>query len=249
VNSYHNVEWTPERIERFWNHYSTNAAARGTYFSSQFGSAIVRLVRRRVRLTGTLVDQGCGRGDLIEVFLRQGFPCKAIDSSAQAVDRVRERFARHPVFRGGSVGPLDSIPLLDGEAGAVFLIEVLEHLSPDDAARAFAELRRVIQPGGHLIVTVPNEEDLDAKAVACPECGCVFHRMQHVQRFDPQSLARLITGFGFEAVFVRSVNLKDYAGNGLTGAIGVVRRATRAFRRRPNPHLMAVGRRLPACSP
>lgn len=242
---YHSVEWTPERIERFWNFYGTNAAAHGSYFSGQFGGAILRLTRRHVTLSDPLVDLGCGPGFLVEELLRQGYACKAVDSSREAIERVRERFAGRAGFLGGVVGSLDHLPLQDGEAGALFLIEVLEHLSPAFMATALSESRRVLRPGGHLIVTVPNEEDLAAHSVACPDCGCVFHRMQHVQSFSRHSLAQQIGSFGFDVVIASSLHLKYFAGNWLTRPLGAVRHRARVLRRRPNPHLLAVARRPP----
>ena len=113
------------------------------------------------------------------------------------------------------MGTLDHTPLADGEAGAVFLIEVLEHLSPEFSTRAVSEMRRVLRPAGHLILTVPNEEDLGAQAVACPDCGRVFHHMQHVQSFSRQSLARLLQAAGFEVVFVAGLDLKSPSGDSL----------------------------------
>lgn len=240
---YHTVEWTPERIERFWNFYGTNAAAHGSYFSGQFGEAILRFVRRHVTLSGTLVDLGCGPGFLVEQLLRQGYVCKAVDSSQEAVERVRGRFAGHPDFRGGEVGSLDRLPLREGEAGALFLIEVLEHLSPAFMAKAFAEFRRVLRPGGHVIITVPNDEDLAANSVACPDCGCVFHRMQHVQRFGQESLAEELRRAAFDVLLVTAVNLKHFTGRWPRRSVGLVKHLTRRLRHRPIPHLLAIGRR------
>ena len=85
---YHAVDWTPARIEGFWNFYSQNAAAHASYFSGRFGGAVLRLVRRRVNLDDPVLDLGCGRGHLVEEVLWQGLPCQAVDSSAEAVDRV-----------------------------------------------------------------------------------------------------------------------------------------------------------------
>ena len=240
---YHTVEWTPERIERFWNYYSKNAGAHASYFSGRFGRAILRLVCRRVHLGGTVVDLGCGPGFLVDELLRQGFSCKAIDASPEAVERACARFGGRPGFLGGAVGILDCLPLGDGEAGAIFLIEVLEHLGSDLTTKAFAEMRRVLRPGGHLVITVPNEEDLSANAVACPDCGCVFHRMQHVQSFSEQSLGRLLAAADFEPVFVAGLNLRYFAGGRMAAAVGHLRHLVRALRRRPSPHLLAVGRR------
>jgi SAM-dependent methyltransferase len=243
---YHSIDWTPERIQRFWDFYSSNAAAHASYFSRRFGRAIIRLVQRHGRLTGPAVDFGCGPGDFVEELLRLGVSCKAIDVSVEAVDRVQRRFAGRPGFLGAFAGSLDRLPLQDGEAGAIFLIEVLEHLTPETAALAGVEFRRVLQPGGHVIVTVPNEEDLQANAVACPDCGCVFHRMQHVQRFSRESLSEWLVGVGFQPVFVAGLHLKHFAGSWMIRPVGLLKHRIRRLRHRPNPHLVAIARILPA---
>ena len=242
---YHRVEWTPERIQRFWNFHTGSAATREAYFSRRFGRAIIHLARRQAGLTGPVVDFGCGPGDLVEELLRLGFSCKAIDVSVEAVDHVQERFAGHPRFLGAFVGSLERLPLQDGEAGSIFLIEVLEHLTPDTAGLACAEFRRVLRSGGHLIVTVPNEEDLQANVVACPDCGCIFHRMQHVQRFSRESLSDWLAGGGFAPVFVARLHLKHFTGNWAIRPIGLLRHLVRRLRHRPDPHLVAIARLLP----
>ena len=182
---YHPIEWTPERIERFWNFYSANAAAHGSYFSKQFGGAILALVRGGCVSRARSWILGCGPGYFLEHLLRHGLACKAIDSSVEAVALVQARRRDGRVFSAplwaGWIGSRST----DGEAGAVFLIEVMEHLTPDQTVVTYAEISRILRPGGHLIITVPNAEDLEANSVACPECGCVFHRMQHLSGSRP----------------------------------------------------------------
>jgi hypothetical protein len=51
------------------------------------------------------------------------------------------------------MGDLLNIPLQDGELDGVILTEVLEHC--EDPFRAIAEVRRVLKPGGMLLVTSP----------------------------------------------------------------------------------------------
>ena len=70
---YHEVKWTPEHIQRFWNFFSTNTAAHESYFSKQFSRVIVNLSRRRIKIAGPVVDMGCGPGYLLDELLRQGF--------------------------------------------------------------------------------------------------------------------------------------------------------------------------------
>ncbi len=46
------------------------------------------------------------------------------------------------------------LPLADGCADAVLFSEILEHLVDPD--QALDELRRVLRPGGHLMLSTPN---------------------------------------------------------------------------------------------
>jgi len=46
-----------------------------------------------------------------------------------------------------------SLPFADGEFQNVLCMSVLEHL--EDPPRAIAEMRRILQPGGHCIISVP----------------------------------------------------------------------------------------------
>lgn len=240
---YHEVKWNADTTRKFWDFYGTNSAAEDTYFSKKFARRIVGLARTRAPLSGCTVDMGCGPGFLTEELLAQGLSCIAIDSSPQSLERVRKQLGDHPGFIRAEVGTLDAIPLADAEAGSMFLIEVLEHLAGDARDRVLSEIARVIAPGGHLIVTVPNEEDLDAKKIACPECGCVFHRMQHQQRLDAVLLSSLLDGHGFEPVFVEALNFRHFPDRALGWWIRQALRWIPAIGGAQLPHLIAIARR------
>lgn len=56
------------------------------------------------------------------------------------------------------VGSADAVPFKDGEFDSVLSTQVFEHLEfPEKAA---AEIYRVLKPGGHLLVTVPQWNEL-----------------------------------------------------------------------------------------
>ena len=60
---------------------------------------------------------------------------------------------------GPDVGAdIQALPFRAGAFDAVKATEVLEHVP--DVARALAECRRVLRPGGHLVITVPFLERL-----------------------------------------------------------------------------------------
>jgi len=49
-----------------------------------------------------------------------------------------------------------------------------------------------------VMITTPNEENLEKGEVICPECGCTFHRMQHINTYSSEDLTNLMMKYGFE---------------------------------------------------
>lgn len=244
-NVYHEVKWTRDHVRRFWDFYAANRAADVNYFSRRFGSRIVRLAGRVAPLSGTVVDVGCGPGFLTAELLRRGHEVKAIDSSICSIERVRERFGGLSRFRGASVAELDDLPLARGEAGAVFMIEVLEHLPRGSWDRVVAEFARVVRPGGLLVVTTPNDEDLDASKIACPECGSVFHDMQHLESVDRRAMQRLLDRNGFEPTLVSGLNFRHYPDRPIGRLVRLFFESLPMLGVPPTPHLIAIGQRRP----
>jgi 2-polyprenyl-3-methyl-5-hydroxy-6-metoxy-1,4-benzoquinol methylase len=98
--------------------------------------------------TGTLVDVGCGTGDLWRA---------AHDRFARYVGIDAVRYPDLPADVSFERGDLDRdpLPVADASADATAAVEVIEHL---ENPRAFVrELVRVTRPGGWVVVTTPNQ--------------------------------------------------------------------------------------------
>ena len=137
--------------------------------------------------TRTLLDVGCGRGDLLH----------AIDvpfSVGTDLARRGIRFVRRPAM----VSSMLSLPFPDRSFDVVLCAETLEHLDPADLVRATAELRRIARKS--LVVTVPYQEDLLAWSTRCSRCGTVFHLYGHRNVFSPERLKALFPGAAHYAV-------------------------------------------------
>ena len=207
----HSIDWNREKTGRFWNWWSMRAE-RTSYFSRQAGEAVLAFVEERLALSSTRVlDYGCGTGHFTRKLLDRGARTQAVDFSTDSVAQTRVRVGNDPCFDGAVVADGLPLPLPDAGFDVVFALEVIEHLLPADRDPTLAELARLTRLGGHVIITTPNQEDLAAGEQMCPECGCVFHRMQHVSSWSARSLSETMLRHGFATVETRSLLFKPYA--------------------------------------
>jgi len=97
-----------------------------------------------------LLDAGCGRGGVVEQINTGEFQMMGVDPDALSL--VEHRLPAGAMLR--AAGFLDQLPFRSASFDLVISSWVLEHL-PRPAA-AFAEVARVLRPGGHFITLAPN---------------------------------------------------------------------------------------------
>lgn len=232
----HELEWTPERVGRLWAFYGSSPAYGGQYFSRHSGRAIVERAEREIGLRGKRVlDFGCGRGDLLAHLVGRGIFAAGLEFSAESAAEATARLEGEPLFGGVEVAGALPSSLAGGSFDAVFLVEVIEHLLDDQLGPTLAEVRRLLAPGGCVVVTAPNEEDLAANAVQCPQCGATFHRWQHQRSLSAASVAGLFAAYGFEPKVATGLDW------GLTGRARLRRLLAHPRSRPGRPHLLYIG--------
>jgi len=108
----------------------------------------------------SILDVGCGRGELLYYCAKQGVGATGVDYSQDAVALVKERTVRLlPEPQRGLVRVVcDDIARfsLEGTFDAIFCIEVLEHLTDVQIRSLLEKARTHLKPEGRLIVTTPN---------------------------------------------------------------------------------------------
>jgi SAM-dependent methyltransferase len=103
-------------------------------------------------LSGHWLDFGCADGGYDEELLERGL--EAVSGVDVEEDRISEAKRRN--LRNATYVTFDGsyLPFGDGTFDGTFMNEVLEHVADED--RALAEARRVLKPGGVLVVISPN---------------------------------------------------------------------------------------------
>lgn len=121
-----------------WDYYPTYLAK----------LSAVRAYLRALPPGTRVLDAGCGEGVLVEEF-----------AGRLAILGIDEHYCS-PHVQQASV---TSLPFNAGSFERCLCLDVLEHLPYDQQARALGELRRVLIPGGELLVTVPNLAHLQSR--------------------------------------------------------------------------------------
>lgn len=185
----------------------------------------------RITRIGAVLDVGCGRGAWLAAMRRWGFRCHGVEPSAEACARARE------LGLDVACGQLWDAGYPDACFDVVRFNHVLEHLH--DPGRALAEARRVLRPGGLLIVAVPNHAGIARQAFRQAE-DVPFHLFA----FTPPTLERFLTAAGLEVLELRTqtphpfnvyAHFLSHARRMLAGAPPAMREGAEAFLSSENP--------------
>jgi len=189
------MDWTPERVRRFWD-YESGFPER--YFTYSRSGSLVKRLRRHIGGVERALDLGCGRGYLSEALLELGIGVAAADHSPESVAFVESRLKGRPGFLGAFV--VSDVEAPDQKFDAIFVIEVIEHLTDPALGELFDRVRKFAAPGALVVMTTPNREQLEEKMVFCPACNHALHRWGHVRSWSDESLGTYVRGQGWEII-------------------------------------------------
>lgn len=205
------LAWTPEQIQRFWDYWSSRPDQHAHYFARQVGKGVCKFLENVVAVSGKRVlDYGAGPGYLAELLLQRGAHVSAVEYSERGVGELNRRFCRDRFWAGAKQFNGKRLPWDDDAFDLICCLETIEHLLAADLNVVLRELHRVLRPGGWLLLTTPNAENLQAQTVFCPQCACEFHRWQHVRRWTARSLAEHLTKLDYEVQFCDGLSFHEF---------------------------------------
>ena len=147
--------------------------------------ATIRMIPAETR---SILDAGCGNGAFINTIVKL-FPDKferivGLDSSIEALQHVKTEKINK------SIG---SMPFETDSFDLVSSLEVLEHLPEQEFREGISEIQRVSKK--HILISVPNNENIAQSLVLCPKCCCAFNSYFHMRSFKKETLSNLFTSF------------------------------------------------------
>lgn len=138
---------------------------------------------------GPVADVGCGPGRITAHLHGHGIDAFGIDLSPVMIEIARRE---HPHLRF-EVGSMTNLALADASVAGVVAWYSLIHVPDDEVSSVFAHFRRVLRPGGPLLLSfhVGDESQLKTQ-------GYGGHPMKvHVHRRRPARMAAWLRAAGF----------------------------------------------------
>ena len=180
-------------LSRLWLS-AVNSTCKQVCRLMELGSALGRQ-RRELRSMyigsgspGRLLEIGCGSGRFLNRMRKAGWAVEGIDFDPVVAARVEEKFGI-PV----AIGSLPDLGYTEGTYDVVAMSQVIEHV-PDPAV-LLKERRRVLRPGGRLVLSTPNARSVAHRIFGRHWRGLEPPRHQHV--FTPAALSRCAKDCGF----------------------------------------------------
>jgi SAM-dependent methyltransferase len=161
---------------------------------------MLRFAGARLPVGARVLDVGCGAAPGLRYFDACGMVAVGCDVSAAALAAAREALPAARLVRCDLEAPL---PFAAGTFHLALLSEVVEHVAA--LPTLLAEVRRVLRPGGAIVLTTPNLWDVRRLVGALGGPTWTGHLdPTHVNLQDRRTLRRHLIAAGFHAVRVRA---------------------------------------------
>lgn len=142
-------------------------------------------------VTGTnMADIGCGRGGFVNWLAGSGWQgrCCGIDVDTRSLCSTAVQ-PENVSFRNGDAL---NLPFADESLDLVTCFHVLEHIR--NLHGVLAEAARVLRPGGHLLIEVPDAESYATRPVGT---AFWFSIREHINHFTARALRAALKACGF----------------------------------------------------
>lgn len=140
-----------------------------------------------------VIDLGCGLGYFTNMIASRGATCVGMDLDGECID-----YCSKYMMGIYHLGDITDIPYPDNSFNKVLCTEVLEHVEHNE--KVLEEIKRVIEPGGILVVSVPCSEGVYKslfKRIGHDSVDAGSREYHHHKGYTRGELTRLLESHGF----------------------------------------------------
>ncbi|MEN8226319.1 MAG: class I SAM-dependent methyltransferase [Bacteroidota bacterium] len=188
--------------EKYISHSKTNKGLTNILFhqARKFTIRYKRNIAKKYSSAPSILDYGCGTGDFLHAMKHAGFNCTGLEPNATAREHAVSNYGLS-VIRENELGAI-----ADSSLGCISLWHVLEHVYPLE--ERLQQFYSKLQPGGTLIVAVPNMSSFDARKYKSH--WAAYDVPRHIYHFTPETLLRLMERIGFAHIKTKPMRLDAF---------------------------------------
>lgn len=156
-----------------------------------------------------ILDLGCGSGNDTLYLLRKGKQVYAVDQSENAIRNITKNFPE--VAEAKVMNMLDGIDYPDNTFDIVIADLSLHYFDASTTHRILSDIRRILRPGGHLLVRVNSIKDVNHGAGSGEEVEYHLYRTDNgmFKRFFDEADIREIFS-DFQIIFLEEQKMLRY---------------------------------------
>jgi 2-polyprenyl-3-methyl-5-hydroxy-6-metoxy-1,4-benzoquinol methylase len=139
---------------------------------------------------GEIIDIGCGRGEMLELFLAAGYKAIGVDMDTNMIDLCRAKGL--PVVQDDGIHYLETTE--DNSLRGIFCAQVVEHLLTSELERLVELSYQKLLPSAVLLIETINPRSLFALG------NHFFADVSHVRPVHPETLRFICEQIGFGQV-------------------------------------------------
>ena len=198
-----------EQDFHYINHYTIDAEVFDYYRdrNDKLEQVSVSLLRRSIirqipRNTRFLLDVGCGCAYIAKHFISSGTRVVSLDVAQANAEKALKKYPSDN--HAAVVADVFALPFKENTFDCIVASEIIEHTVDP---HAFVEaLKRVLKPGGTLIISTPYKEKIEYSL--CIHCNCKTPKNAHLHSFDKNNMRSLHSTSGLEVERITLVGNK-----------------------------------------
>jgi SAM-dependent methyltransferase len=160
---------------------------RGTPEHIKEGLKVYLPLLKDAGITSDILDLGCGRGEWLELLREEGLRARGVESNRAMIDNRHGQNLE--IVDADAVSYLRGLP--ENSLRAVTAFHFVEHVGLAELIDLLDEIKRVLKPGGLLVVETPNPKNLVVGA-----CNFYSDPTHHKPLF-PETLEFILNHRGF----------------------------------------------------